>query len=1388
MLRRFTLEAKDLLMRDVAQQLQEFYGVLPDGTVRPLAALATRDPARLDCARTLRARLDYLRANLAGPAAKRPAEAVRQLGREQAYTTLNRVAALRLAEERDLIRETVRGGYEAEGFLVFDQLTGGAAIADRFTRYNWFLAAVCAELALDLPAIFDLHAPTALVPPTERALLALLALCQDERLSAHREPGHPTLNLWAQDETLGWLYQYYNAREEIDELRNVPAPRDSRELAVRNQFFTPRYVVQFLTDNTLGRRWLTLSGGRSALRTVCTLLVPEEGETEQAAAPTSEGNAVWPGLPDPRTLRLLDPACGSMHFGLYAFDLLETMYREAWDHAPHLLTDLRDQFGRREFEAQIPGLILAHNIHGVDVDPRAVQVAGLALWLRAQRSFQKLGLAAAERPAIRRANLVLAEPLPADEGLLNELCAPLTDPMQRLVRHLWHQMRLAGETGMLLRIEQEIQRKIEDINADWERSLAATQATLADDAARLRARQLAAASYANPQFRQHFLESAEREVLELMQGWATTHLGAADGYRRLLFADDTARGFAFIELCRQTYDVVVMNPPFGAGTTGAKSYIDGAYPAGKQDLAACFVERMHELLTPTGAIGAISTRTPFFSGNYQGWRQKLLTHHPHLRYFLDLGMGVLDATVETTAYTLTAAEQPVAICYRLTAPAPDVKAEALRAALQTGADRYRIRPSRLRVVTNEPLCYWVDDETLELFEEEDSFDNGDDRLARQGVATADNFRFLRLHWETPNRADFPPFLAGENSIRYFGDSLSVINWREDGKELTHFRDSSGKQLAFIRNPQYYGIPGLTWAYRTARFEPHCVPAGTVFSHTRFVAMLPTTEARLATCALWNAEFFDYLLKLSMERVGHPKFQVGIISHLPHPSLPFALHEWLAAHTQQQHALVSTVFEADETSLYFRLPAAARAGQPLPAALAATLAERRAARAAHLAGLAELNARVYAHFGVDEEAQAHIRSIIHQAGARAEGAIFETTARAQAAALAQWLVGAALGRWDARHLLAPELAPRKEEIFSPLPPVAPGALVTPAGLPATHPAEITSPAWLQARPTLETPPNDVTAACVADGQAATVGGDQVPYPIGNVVWGDVFTLADSATAATDLLPAIRAVLRAGWPATPTAPRAPDDAEQDLADALGASDLATYYGKLGAGGFFGAHSAHYSQNKRVAPLYWPLTTPSGGYTVWLYAPRLTDQTLFRVVSDFVRPRQALAQEEVHRLETVVGASAADGPARRRAHEQLGAARTLADELGALAQEVLRVANLPYRPHPDDGFVVTAAPLHGCFPRGSKWRQATEAAWRALEAGDYDWAHLALTLFPERVREKCVTDRSLAIAHGLEALCEVVPRERRPRAARRLPAASAQLGLVDQAPEVMDEGDEE
>lgn len=191
------------------------------------------------------------------------------------------------------------------------------------------------------------------------------------------------------------------------------------------------------------------------------------------------------------------------------------------------------------------------------------------------------------------------------------------------------------------------------------------------------------------------------------------------------------------------------------------------------------------------------------------------------------------------------------------------------------------------------------------------------------------------------------------------------------------------------------------------------------------------------------------------------------------------------------------------------------------------------------------------------------------------------------------------------------------------------------------------------------------------------------------------------------------------------------------------------------FFAFHLQRYSKSRRKAPIYWPLATPSGSYTLWVYYPSFTSQTLYTAINDFIEPKLKQVGAGVTALRT-------KGSARTRDDEkQFESLQSFELELIELRDTLLKLAPT-YKPNHDDGAQISAAPLWPLF-RHKPWQKVLKDTWAKLEKGDYDWAHLAMNYWPERVREKCKNDKSLAIAHGLEDLYvepEAAPKKTRGR----------------------------
>ncbi|MBK7235805.1 MAG: Eco57I restriction-modification methylase domain-containing protein [Sterolibacteriaceae bacterium] len=634
-LERLTQQARRLLEQEFREQLEGRYDVLLDGRI-PLAPGAHLSPRE-------RVLWDRLVAAVAHKRARgiMSADAVEAYLREAAFHTLNRFVALKMLEARKLVQECISRGEDSAGFKEFIALAPGlVALPDK--GYRLYVETIFDEIAQEVRALFDRRDAATLLWPRRPALLDLLAALNNPEVAS----------VWGEDETIGWVYQYFNGEDERRQMRaESQAPRNSRELAVRNQFFTPRYVVQFLTDNSLGRTWCEMRGLETQLAHLDYLVKTAEGFEERSPK-------------DPRDLRVLDPACGSGHFLLYAFDLFAGdptrgfvgIYEEAWRAEPAPKSEVTGRTLREDYESEpalrrvVPELILRYNLHGIDIDPRAAQIAALALWMRAQRAYNNHKVSANERPLIGRTNIVTAEPMPGDRSMVAEFASTLRPQvLGELFQRMVEEMRLAGELGSLLKIDGVLQSAVAKARTQFVREQKEPQVLLPGfDRPRKAQLEFDLSGVSD----ESFFDSAEERIVHALQEYAAS-APAVMSVRRQLFADDAAHGIAFIDLSRKRFDVVLMNPPFGAASLAAKKEFESAYPRTKNDVYAAFVERGIELLHPTGYLGAITSRTGFFLSSFQKWREEILLKEAPPTVFADLGQGVLDsAMVEVAAYCL----------------------------------------------------------------------------------------------------------------------------------------------------------------------------------------------------------------------------------------------------------------------------------------------------------------------------------------------------------------------------------------------------------------------------------------------------------------------------------------------------------------------------------------------------------------------------------------------------------------------------------------------------------------------------------------------------------------------------------------------------------------
>ena len=929
-LQRATQQVRRILEEEFAEQLEGTFDVLPNGEIlsepgRHLDALQRLSRKKLVDA------IEHIKAG-----GKTPQEAVDEYTREAAFTFLNRFVALRMLEARGLLQECVSKGDASSGFKEFAGLAPGLSSLED-GGYRLYLECLFDELSVEVKVLFDRRDQASLLWPRRGALTELLGILGDADLSG----------VWSEDEAIGWVYQYFNSGEERKKMRDESqAPRNSRELAVRNQFFTPRYVVEFLTDNTLGRIWYEMRQGQTRLVDECQYLVrrPSEVFMDKGQEPPADENEAVQDLSqeellqktayiphraqkDPRDLKVLDPACGSGHFLLYAFDLLVSIYEEAWHGEASESSEgtghrLRDDYTElKQLHAALPGLVLAHNLHGIDIDPRAAQIAALALWMRGQRAFNEFGVTRQQRPAISRSNIVCAEPMPGEAAFLEEFIAEQLSGdaegrfLASLVRKVFEAMKMAGEAGSLLKIEQDIAEEVAKAKKQWLERPGYRQQTLFEDGPKAVQKELDLTIGITDK---SFWEEAEQRIYEALRDYSE-QADRSGGFQRRLFAADAARGFSFIDLCRSRYDVALMNPPFGEFIESRFSMLKSAYPRSKRDLAAAFVDRAIELHKANGLIGALFSRRAFYLDTQKHWRSNILKDH-RLFPVADLGHRVLDSALVEVVATVFRNDRGESMF--LSCLSAEDKSAHLTRILNDGCinkDVYIRDTEDFRALPTAQIAYFVPDCLLHMFR--NAARMSDASIVRAGLQSSDNFRFIRLSWECPQSANeglWVRMAKGGVYQQYYLDHELLVKWDGGYREMASYNLSVGNEAQSRRASDHYFVPGLTYTERTAsRLSVRVLPKGTIFN-VAGPACIPLPGSNIyAVLGITNCLLYAALVEVSLgsgDSVNSGSaarhYTSGIMEAVPFPSNA-ALDEIPVAAVQELirlHALIRSELE------------------------------------------------------------------------------------------------------------------------------------------------------------------------------------------------------------------------------------------------------------------------------------------------------------------------------------------------------------------------------------------------------------------------------------------------------------------------------------------------
>ena len=1220
-IQRATQAARGLLEDAYREQLEGTYDILLDGTISEKTGSHLSDRQKV-----IREKL------IAAVAHKRSTglnarEAVDAYLREAAFTTLNRFVALKMLEARDLVQECVSKGEDSSGFKEFTALAPGlVAVEDK--GYRLYIETLFDEIGQEVKVLFDRHDVASLLWPERQALLELFDILNAPEIAG----------VWAEDETIGWVYQYFNGDEERTKMRKESqAPRNSRELAVRNQFFTPRYVVQFLTDNTLGRTWYEMMQGETTLADL-DYLVRRPNEvflTDDETAPESEVDdselsqeellqqtiyVPFRGKKDPRDLRILDPACGSGHFLLCAFDLLVTIYEEAWKDAEvasfsETGNQLRTNYGSlEELRRATPELILRHNLHGVDIDSRAAQIAALALWMRAQRAYNHFDVDRAERPPITKTNIVVAEPMPGDAELVEEFAANLRPAvLGDLFKKMVEEMKLAGELGSLLKIEESIAEAVkgaEEVHAQE-------------------------GLFAEKIESQGFWDTADEQIIAALGRFAESAAGGA-GVRRQLFAGDAAQGVAFIELMRKRFDVVLMNPPFGEARKSLltlQKYGEGKLPA---DYYCRFTFTWLNKLTGQGLVGAITNSTFIKYVDFDAYRDFLLNHMQHV--FADLGWGVLDAQVATALSILGANHSGSVSFYDLTSSSD--RSTSLATVVQSQKSGlevenvHRCNLSSFRHIPGQPFLYAIAPETLRTLE---TWPKLTDFCKRICKGAGPHIIFYRNYWEVPpseigSNRKWMRFANGGGYSPFARTHPLVLEWENSGELVKAYILEKYPYLTGtgwnIQNEEFFGEEGFNYGKKTELFSCQTMPKGHIFSFEGIGVFPASDPDKWWLLGFLNSSFVANYLNLTCGLHKNPVY----LEKVPVP--PFTPED------KQRLSAITEQITADVVKKHAQIDMAS------PEA-----------------------------YRFEPSGHLNIEVLLRRFN--------EST--------------------DALSILVTESIEAVDNVISKY--VSCEILTRIERRPPSY-RHLTANDYLM----------------VLSRKLFNEDGSQKATPSG--------VLVDDPGHPADFYNGLREQHLQHWGSLKS--------EQEDECFLAVAERSALRTQL-----FSAHIKQFTAARRKAPVYWQLATPSASYSVWCYYHRLTRNTFFRVANDYVTPKVDHEERKLNALRQEAGP---DPSSKQR--KAIDAQETFVAELRAFKTEVDRISQL-WNPNLNDGVIINFAPLWRLVPQHKPWQKECKNVWDKLVKGDYDWAHLAMHLWPERVVPKCRDDRSLAIAHSLE--CE-------------------------------------
>ena len=827
-----------------------------------------------------------------------------------AYTWFNRFAALRYMELHDYLGHGHRALSSTSGGLP-DILTHATDLtselpglnATKVTElklagnrdgelYRMLLVAQCNALSRAMPFLFERI-------DDDSELLLPDNLLRSDSVIAKLVEAIPEED-WAEVEIIGWLYQFYISEKKDQVIGKVVK---SEDIPAATQLFTPNWIVQYLVQNSVGRLWLMANPQSTLAQEWPYYITPAEQTPEVQAQLDAliqtrvreDGDTL-----NPESITVLDPACGSGHILVVAYDVLKAIYLE------------------RGYQPRaIPRLILEKNLFGLDIDDRAAQMAGFALSMKARADDRRLFTATDDAGNLKPPKLnVLA--MQSSEGMNAQTLAQALQPDRHSsnggnsVVSEFARDDMFPDTHRQMTLSESAPSSVVGAGRT-DATTSGIESVIADLIATFEhAKTFGSLIQISPQ-----RWSSVRELLSIVKQAQQ----AGDLYAQAA-AQDLLPLLQQAEVLAMQFDAVVANPPYMGSkffNDQLKEFSRNLYADSMTDIYGCFVARSFESLRIGGFAAFITIPNWMTLNGFSAFRMWLL-NKARIEALINNGRGVFGSDFGSCAFVVRNAPSVdyVGRYKKLYKRPVDVSSNEALSNSALIENPFHARGRDFLCLPGAPISFHISERLREVLMGPQI---GEKYEVREGLGTRNDPYFIRGFWEVSSqntkekKGDDRKWLRIDKAGQYRkwqGNLHLLLNWADEGREIKNYRNPDGSLKSRPQNTQYFYKEAISWGKvglgaSSFRYRPK----GHGFTDAApsiFGEDLPLLLAYL------NSSVFSYLLSVQGESVN---VTVGTISRLPLPVLEENLADKARELCLGCIAIAETDWDAFEVSWGFK---------------------------------------------------------------------------------------------------------------------------------------------------------------------------------------------------------------------------------------------------------------------------------------------------------------------------------------------------------------------------------------------------------------------------------------------------------------------------------------